>query len=164
MTRTARVLPALALGLVLALSACGGDDGDDGDAGDGSSGSATADVGSETTISKADFVDQANEICAAGNEELAAGSESIDPADPDTIAAYANDVLVPSIRAQLEDIRALGYPEGDEEMLDGVLADADAALDQIEADPSLLAGDTDPFGDVNATLTDYGLTECGSSS
>ncbi|MCW2813675.1 MAG: hypothetical protein JWN84_1130 [Nocardioides sp.] len=158
MTRRPQALSAAAaLVLALSLTACGGDD--DADSGSGGSG----DSGSEA-ISKADYVEQGNEICAAGNEELAAGAEGIDPADPESIATYADDVLVPNIRGQLDELRALGYPEGDEETLEAAYADADAALDEVEADPSLLAGGAGPFEEVNVTLTEYGLVECGSSS
>ena len=44
-----------------------------------------------------------------------------------------------------------------------LLDDANAALDEIRDDPSLVAaqGADDPFADVNAQAKDLGLTDCG---
>ena len=76
-------------------------------------------------------------------------------------ASGVTDGLVPNIRGQLEDIRALGFPEDDEDTVDSALSAADDVLDEVEADPSILLS-ADPFADVNTALNDYGLTECGS--
>ena len=44
-----------------------------------------------------------------------------------------------------------------------LLDDANAALDEIRDDPSLVTaeGADDPFADVNAQAQDLGLTDCG---
>ena len=57
----------------------------------------------------------------------------------------------PEVPARMRRLRELGL--GD---------DADAALDEFENDPSLLMSTDDPFDEVNETLTEYGLDECGS--
>lgn len=153
MMRRPHVLSAAALVLALSLTACGGDD-DEGS--DGGSGGASSD------ITKAEFVEQGNAICAAGNEELRVAAEPIDSSDQAAIEAYATDVLVPNIRGQLDDLRDLGFPEADADVLESTLAEADAVLDDVEADPSLITSTDDPFSEVNDTLTEYGLVECGS--
>ncbi len=147
-----RSLAALAaLALTLGLAGCGGDDDTSGDNG----------ADSETAISKADFVEQGNAICADGNAEIAAAADQVDPSDPAAAASFVTDTLVPNIEGQLADLRELGLPEGDEDVVSGVLDDAEGVLDEVAADPSLLTGG-DPFGEVNQQLIDYGLTECGS--
>lgn len=138
---------------VLAASAtlvgCGGDDG-------GSSGAA---------ISKADFVAQANEICATGNAELVTAMGSL---SPDTTAEEIQqvfvDTVIPNIRGQVADIRALGFPAGDEATLDGLFDQVEHILDQAQANPASMMDDTaSPFEAVNQQLIGYGLDTCGES-
>ncbi|WP_148615073.1 hypothetical protein [Nocardioides rubriscoriae] len=161
-------LSAAALLLPLVLTGCGGGDTDAEDtapadrAGSSESAAPETDAAETAGPTKDEFVTRANEVCAAGNGELATAGADVDPQDPDAVAAFATDVLVPNVRGQLEDIRALGFPEDDAELLDSTLTDASTALDEIEADPTLLTGDENPFAEVNTALTDYGLTECAS--
>lgn len=153
-TRTARTaLAAPALLVALALAGCG----DDGGSGGGSD---------DDPISKADFIEQADQICADGAAELEKADEEYegeDPSDPAVLQRYVDEELEPNLRAQFDGVRDLGFPEGDEELLGDALDDADEVLDSIVADPqAALLPDENPFADVNATLSDYGLTECGS--
>jgi hypothetical protein len=159
--------------VAFALAGCGGDDSGSADTPSSTATeSSTATRSTESTesttdpgtgLSKADFVAAANGICSTGNQAIAAGAAQVDPTDPNAVDAFAQTVLVPSVRSQIEGIRSLGFPAGDEDLLDGILTDAGAALDDIEADPSLLARVGSPFAPVNEALTSYGLTECASS-
>ncbi len=121
----------------------------------------TSEAGSEPDgDAKADFVAQANEICRAAIEAMAGQEPST--ADEAEMLAYLSDVFVPSVRQQLDDIRDLGFPPGDEAELAEMLDASDAALDRIEADPAgVLGSGEDPFEGVGVQLNDYGLTECG---
>jgi hypothetical protein len=144
--RATRVLVVVAMA-GLFVAACGDDDGE--------------------SITKDDFVEQANAICADGNDELDAAGEDVDFNDEDAFSAFVTDELVPSVRQQIADIRDLGFPEGDEDELDAILDDASADVDNIEDDPASVgeafSNNEDPFDDVNQRLNDYGLTECGST-
>ncbi|CAB4700167.1 unannotated protein [freshwater metagenome] len=138
---------------MLTLGACGGsDDSSDDSSTDAASGS--TDAGS---ISKADFIEQADAICEAGDD---ATDELPDPTTEEVAIDLIVSDIVPSIRGQISDIRDLGFPEGDEELLDGILTDAEDLLDQIEADPAAFLTADSPFADTNAALTEYGITEC----
>ena len=53
----------------------------------------------------------------------------------------------------------LAPPEDDEAQVKSILKQAQAALDEIEADPRVLAGD-DPFEKVNQRAKKFGLTAC----
>lgn len=144
-------IAAVALSLTFALTACGSDGGDK--AGDSNS----------DTISKADFLEQGNAICEKGNAELADIGASIDPTDPEAASTVITDELVPNVRAQIESLRALGYPDGDKDTLETIYTGAEADLDSLESDPSALFSGEDPFAETNTALVDYGLTVCGSS-
>jgi hypothetical protein len=70
-------------------------------------------------------------------------------------------MLIPLIRDQVSQIRALGFPTADADMLAAVFDDLDAILDRAEADPSVMMMDsTALFADVNARLAAYGLDVC----
>jgi hypothetical protein len=133
---------ALAMGSIAA--GCGSDDDDGGDGGD--------------ALTKEEYLAQGNAICAAGNAELQA-TDDFDPKDEAAFDAFVTDTLVPNIQGQVDQLRE-GIPEGDEDTVNGILDDAEAKLDEIEADPQTLQGGSDPFSEINKELDAYGLTTC----
>lgn len=135
----------------VALTACGG--------GDSSSTVSTA-----AAISKDDFVTQAEAICAAGNKEINAGAKAAfgsGQPSSDDLAAFATDTLAPSVQSQIDQIKALGLPEGDEDVINQALSDAQAGVDALKADPASVAGDTPELTKGGQELSDYGATSCG---
>lgn len=158
-TRTTRgSLAALTVLLTFALAGCGGSDSDG-----GSEGSDDEPTSEAAAITKDELIEQGNAICEAGNAEIAAASADIDTTDPEAITTAITDVVIPNIRGQIADLRALGYPEGDEETLEGIYSEAESVLDEAEADPSLMTSDA-VFDETNTALVDYGLTTCGATS
>jgi hypothetical protein len=143
----------LALGLIAA--GCGdSDDGND----DSTEGTGTS--GATETLSKAEFIEQGNEICKQGDKEIQAAGESLGQGtSKEELDAFVTDELVPSVQGQIDDIRALGPPEEDADLINGILDDAEAELDKLDADPSLIE-QNNLFDEVNQQLDAYGLTEC----
>jgi hypothetical protein len=144
---------AAALVLIVAVAGCGG--------GSDDSSSSTA-----AALSKEDFLKQGNQICADGNKEIeAASSQVFSSGKPsqDEMDAFVNDTLIPSVQSQVDAIRALGAPEGDEDQVNAILDAAQGAIDEAKADPTLLEGNNDPFAETNKLANAYGLTECGGS-
>jgi hypothetical protein len=135
------VLAALALG----AAACGSDD--------------------ESTIAKEDFIAQANEICKTITDETDAASEealSDNPTDAE-IEAFWTDTARPGIEDQVDQIRELGAPEGDEAEIDALLAEVEAATEETQqaVDAGTVGEGPDPFEKADQLSVDYGLTECG---
>jgi hypothetical protein len=143
---------ALAAG---ALAACGG--------GDDNKQQFGATVGSgPSTLTKDQFVQQANQICDQGNKELDTASQALGQnPTADQISSFATDTVVPAVERQVSDIRALGAPAGDEEQVNALLDAAQADAEKVKSDPTVLANG-DPFADANKLADDYGLTSCGS--
>jgi hypothetical protein len=143
----------------LGMAGCGGDD----ETTTTDTGASEATEAPGVALSADDFVQQGNAICRAGNQELDAAAETLlsgEPSDAD-VEAYVTDTLVPSIQGQVDAIRALPAPEELSGDVETFLDDAQAALDELEADPSLLASEPDEvFADVNQQAQDLGLTEC----
>lgn len=165
-----RVMPLVAI-VGIALAACGDD--------------------SPSALSKAEFVEQADAICAATNAEVEPIFEDFYstafagmPEGPTTETENQTimegfdgvlDEVTPIFERQVEDLRALGAPEADGETIEALLADFESAMTEMnEVADAAVAGDEeaihamtaedaqDPFSDVNARARDYGLTVCGS--
>ncbi len=138
-------------------------------AGCGSSSDTTEESTSEATLTKSEFLKKGNAICAAGNKEIEEGfeefgkennlSENKEPTEAQ-FEEISEMVLVPDVSKQLEGLRSLGTPEGDEGELDELLSNAEGTLEEVEEDPSVLSKE-DPFAEVNKEASAYGLTVCG---
>ena len=114
----------------------------------------------DAPISKEAFVTQANALCSELNAHLDPIAAAVS-SDEEGIAFLA-DEFVPGLRNTTSQIRALGFPKGDEALLEGLLNDTEALLTSIAADPVTFAQATEsPFADINAQLVTYGLTVCG---
>lgn len=150
MTRSA-LLPVLLLSLSSLLVGCGGDD------------EPAATAPEPEPLSKTEFVTQAEEICAEGNEELRTAAEDI-PAEPsdEEVAQFAEDEFVPNLQQQHDDLAALGAPEGDEDTVQAILDSLQEAIDVVEDDPASLLSSDDPFTEASDLAEEYGLVECAS--
>ena len=156
MKRNALLLVAGALAFGLIAAGCGGNDDES---------SSTGTESSTTALTKAEFLQKGNAICKAGNQEINQAFNQIQ-GNPTQAQAeqIVTDSIVPSVQGQIDDIRALGAPAGDEDQVNQILDDAQAANDKTKADPSLaIQENSDPFAKANQEATAYGLTECGSS-
>ena len=159
--RLLTLLTILAALGALAVAGCGDDD--DTSSTTGASGASGV---SGTALTEDEWIQQADEICAAGDKEInQAGNELFGGQQPSQaqIEQFANDVLVPNIQAQLDAIAALTPPEEIAGDVTQLLDDANAALDEIRDDPSLVAASAsdDPFAEANKEAKALGLTDCG---
>jgi hypothetical protein len=145
-----------ALALVVAGCGSGGD----------STGSTEA---SSSSLTKAEFLEKGNAICAKGNEEIEAGFEEFSKENnlgkkrpsKAQLEEAIETVLIPKIRKQVEGIAALSPPSGDEAEVEAIVDAAEEALEKGEEDPSSLAGESNgPFVKANKLASKYGLVKC----
>ncbi len=141
-------------------------------------------------ISKPEFVEQANAICQEVQDELdpvwdamwaEVGETDVDSADDQqrifTALGDVMDATVPAMHAMADDLRGLGAPAGDEELLETLFDDLDIAIDDFasmvdaaaagdEAAREYLDGEGDDaaIDVVNRRAQDYGLDVCGAGS
>jgi hypothetical protein len=152
---TVRRTFAALVGLVLVLGACS------------SSGGGSA-------LSKDEFLKKGNAICDAGNKAIDAAGKTAFPSsdtqpDAASIKKFANEVLIPNVTKQVDDIDALKPPKDLEAAVDKLVKDAKAAItkmkDLADKDPeAIFSGSNDPFADVNKEANAIGLTTCGADS
>jgi hypothetical protein len=127
---------------------------------------------STASLTKAEFLKQGNAICATGNKQIEAGFESFgkenhlsenkQPTEAQA-AEVAETVLIPAVNTQIEGIRALGAPSGDEDQVNAILEAAEEAVEKTEEDPGALlsSNSENAFAKANKLSSEYGLTTCG---
>ena len=113
-----------------------------------------------------EFAKQGNAICAKGNKEIEANfeefakkhnlSEKSQPTEAE-LSEFSEEILVPTVRKQLSEIRALGIPSGDEGEVEGILSAVEEALEEAEKNPAILAEEeAAAFKKVNKLSREYG--------
>jgi ABC-type lipoprotein release transport system permease subunit len=144
-----KVRATLALTAVLALAVIG--------AGCGSS----DDDSGTSSLTKSEWIAKADAICQQGNQEIEQaaqqqfGNQKPTAAD---VQQFATGTALPNTQTQINKIRALGAPSGDEDQVNKILDTVQADIDKAKS-----AGDIEEstFADGNALAKQYGLKVCG---
>lgn len=141
----------LAIG-AMAIAGCGG--GDD---------TATA------SLTKAEFVKQANAICTKNQREMEEQFELFSSklkdragASPNVVKAFKEEVAnvaIPGLEKQIEELRALPVPSGEEENVELILERQEETLEKVKEEPEFRTSGG-PYEELNKPASDYGLTEC----
>ena len=146
------MLCALLLGVAAFAAGCGGDD-DDGDL-------TTASVG------KAAWVKKVNALCEKSTDGMLAsmiryGKENAGQ-PPEEVATGAVQSTVPAaLQSQIEEIRALGAPAGDEAKVEAYLASVERGIEAVEASkPTDIFALQETLDLVNRPAAAYGLEKC----
>jgi hypothetical protein len=133
-------------------------------------GSDSSTTDSTASLTKAEFLKQGNAICAAGNKEINTGFEQFfeenefskknQPTQAD-FEEGAEQVVIPSVRKQIDELKELEAPEGEEEKYEALFENAEAQLEKGEEDTSLLTDENnDLFAGVNKEAKALGLGSC----
>jgi hypothetical protein len=127
-------------------------------------GSSNSDTTSTAAISKPEFLAKANAICKTGDAKQTAAQEALgkNPTQAE-ISNYTTNTLIPNVQAQIDQVKALGAPSGDEAKVNSMLALAQADLNKIKANPALI-NQGDQFVNFEKVAHPYGLTSCASGS
>jgi hypothetical protein len=132
------------------------------------------DSSSGEPISKEEFIAKADAICKAGNEQMekelfkflrqsrtggSLGKPSVEQNEKFIVA-----VLIPNLRREIKEIKALGVPDGDEEKIDAMIAALEEGLETAEDETATVAAGTSDivFGIASRLAGEYGATVCGS--
>jgi hypothetical protein len=130
---------------------------------------------STASLTKAQFIKKADGICESAEEKLESEFESFakqhnlsekQPPTQKESAEAAETILLPSIEGQVEDIRALGAPSGEEQKVEELLAAVEAGVEKGKQDPVAFIeeeGDN-PLNKANKMAREYGLKVCGRES
>lgn len=147
---------------------CGG--GSDGDGEEAASSSQTA------SISRAEFIEKADAVCGKGQkqvkaeyaayleendiEELGEGGES--ETEAEARMADIIEAAIPALRQQLEGIRELGAPAGEEARVSAYLEAAEAGIEKGEEDPrAMFTSSKALFAQSDKLAGEIGFKVCG---
>jgi hypothetical protein len=148
-----RIIAMLVGALAIAIVAgCGGGD-DDGDSG---------------SLTKAEFIKQADAICANGDKTISADFEDFaeekgikDEPDKAQQEEAIVEVVAPAVQEQADEIKALGAPDGDEKQIEAMLTAVEEGVEDLEENPSQLTEGKNPLAKGSKLARDYGLEKCG---
>jgi hypothetical protein len=139
---------------------CGGGDGDE-----------------RAPISRSAFVEKGSAICVATRQGIRSDFEAFTTGDegreieraekageltPEEAAAQVGEeIIVPAMRKELEEFRALGIPPGDNDEVATLLKAFEEGLEKAEGHPERAAANgTEAFGSSGEVAGDYGLEGC----
>lgn len=164
---------AIAAAIALAVGGCGG--GSDSTTGSGgeSTSSTAAGGGGETTVrssslSKAEFSEKAAAICT---REKTKGLEAMGTylkqhpgatgaAKIELIGEALQKVFLPAVQRQIDQIRALGAPAGDEEEIEAFLSSLQEAVDGASQGTPSNGKFAQAFASSASLAHEYGLDAC----
>lgn len=146
-----------ALAIALIAGGCGGDDDT-----------------STSSISKAAFIKKADAICQAGDKRVEAKlaaylKENVVKESEESVSEtnakateIAETAVIPAITREIEGLRALGAPSGDEDEIEAILEALEEGLERTEEDPATgLRTNTELFRRAKGLSEEYGLAVCG---
>jgi hypothetical protein len=148
---TAAVAAAVLVGLI---AGCGGGD------------ETTTDE--TVTLTKAEFIKQGDAICGEGNDQSEKEAEEfaedndfdLEKASEEQLEEAVSEVLVSNLSRQVEELDALGAPEGDEDQVEEIIVSLEGALEEIEGDPSLVF-QNEVLKEPGELAGEYGFKVCG---
>lgn len=145
-----------ALMLVVALAAlvaagCGGD-------------ASSGPVESSGAPSAEEWVQQADEICAQGNQELDQSAQKAfgeGPPSPEEQEQFVTETVVPSLQAQIDEVGGLDRPEGsDGDRVAAFLDTAQREYDTFAENPAAAEARGNPFAESEQLGSELGLQDC----
>lgn len=138
--------------------------------GGGSSEDQGATAAAPPPITKPVFVKKATAICVGLGEKLIAESEQKEeegispPTGKDAEIEGIRTRLVPALEGELEELRELGAPKGDEKQLNAIYKSMEEVIQSAKSDPlrfnSEVANFERPYGKVERLATEYGIPVC----
>ena len=140
-------LLALSLAAGLVAAGCGGSDDNN---------TTTA-----ASLTKPEWIAKADSICKQGSQEInQAASQQFGNQKPTEaeVQQFTKDNLVPKIQSEVDSIRALGAPSGDEDQVNKLLDTVQADIDKAKSAATI---ENSSFADGNALANQYGLKVCG---
>lgn len=159
MTGTIRVNPTLGVACLIAAAVLAAGCGEDNDEGGFSP------VVAEP-LTKVEFLREADRICLGAEAQIEAAADDLltgrGRPDPDEVERVATGVVIPSLEAEVEAIRALTAPPGDEQRVEAILAATEEGIAEIRANPRDVSGGVpEPLRRAQRLAEDYGSRECG---
>ncbi len=150
---------AVVLGALVSVVGCG-DDGGDG----GEGNAATAANGRPASgVTKSEYIDQANSLCAKRTAELAIKSKRAFKkvfSKPEKVAAkqLAKEAVIPVFEGELRDLKTLSIPSEGEQQVAAIYEAIEDFIAELKADPT--AQEFYPYTKAEKLAKQYGISAC----
>jgi hypothetical protein len=156
-------LAALAIAMAALAAGCGSD------AGGAGTSSSSSDAIATSSLSKAQFAKKADGFCKARHKRLATEftdfSGAFEQWNPNgnIYPGLIRKVLLPEIQDEIDAIRALGAPQGDEERVTAILSALEEGIRATEAKQPITTATQvyRSFQRGDDLASEYGLGDCG---
>jgi ABC-type glycerol-3-phosphate transport system substrate-binding protein len=120
------------------------------------------------TLTKTEFIKQGDAICKKGNDESEKEAKEfaeengfdLEKASNEQLEEAVSEVLVSNLNGQVEELDALGAPEGDEDQVEEIVVSLEGAVEEIEDDPGVVF-DGKVLEEPGELAQDYGFKVCG---
>ena len=120
------------------------------------------------TLTKTEFIKQGDAICKKGNDESEKEAEefaeengfTLEKASEEQLEDAVSEVLVSNLNRQVEELDALGAPEGDEDQVEEIIVSLEGAVEEIEDDPGTVF-EGEVLKEPSELAEDYGFKVCG---
>ena len=113
-----------------------------------------------SALTKAEFIKQADAICAASEAKLdKLGADISENTSMEEIQTFLEKKAIPEMDAMVGKIRELEPPKADAEQVDTLLDAVEAEIAKVKKNPMAIMGDNS-FEAANKLAADYGLKTC----
>jgi hypothetical protein len=124
----------------------------------------------EDGITKTEYLAKAKAVCQRGNQTLTEASKAtfakVPPgqklSDPE-IENFVRQTVVPTIRTQVKELRALPPPKGKKKNVEEIYRALDKGLDELETNPKKLIDGSNVFAEADSLAAKYGITVCATT-
>jgi hypothetical protein len=149
------IVPLALLAVAVAAGGCGG---------------GSAESSADVTISKTAFVKKADAVCAKGNKRMEVvfarflkAHKDIRRPDDAVFEKLVGTALVPNIKREIRELRALGAPADDEDRVDDMITALEEGVETAEGNPQAAVKNSEAVYGISSRLAkEYGLEVCGS--
>jgi hypothetical protein len=124
--------------------------------------------GGDERLTKAEFIEQADAICKQANNRIRkeyeafvkenVGQNGVSRAQGTEVG---ENILLPNVQSQAEEVRELEPPEVDEDQIAAMLDAFEAGVRKGREEPKSLFSADYPLDEANAMAHKYGLKVCG---
>ena len=144
-----------ACAFALLVTGCGGGSGNDSEV-------------TASSLSKAQYIQKANAVCEKGTKQIATDfavflkeKESVkEPTEADYVQLF-NTVVAPNVEREIDELRELGAPKGDEKEVEAILQAREESIQIAEEDPEAIIENSDKvFARASKVAAGYGLKTC----
>jgi hypothetical protein len=121
-------------------------------------------------LSKAEFIEQGDEICADAEAELEdeindyghdLHIDEVTGPNRKQELGIVTDVILPRFKALAGELGELGPPEGEEAQVGEIVEGLEEVVTRAEADPRVVIGGANPFEAVSEKAAKFGFKVCG---